>query len=149
MLRRKTLSEAEEVGILCALPTSSRLLLKNLRALLQPKSERRKIKFLRAVLAHRKDVALALVDKSGEFFEITAFRKLVDLQATRSKEELLFQRILLGEFKSPLAWARLAVQLPVDQVGQPVERTGFALPPCPQERRDIPFHFSWCPSFDP
>ena len=112
MVQVGALSEVEEVGIICALPSSSRLLLKSLRALLQLKDERRRIKFLRAILLRRNDLALQLIDGvPGEFFELAAFRDVVDLQATNSKDDLLYRRILHGEFRSPPAWTRLAAQL--------------------------------------
>jgi hypothetical protein len=112
MLEDEAISEVEEVGIVCALPSSSRLLLKCLRALLETRDERRRINFLRAVLLRRKDLALSLIDGAPEeFFEINAFREVADLKATRIKGDLLFQRILAGEFKSPTAWTRLATQL--------------------------------------
>jgi hypothetical protein len=36
---------------------------------------------------------------------------VVDLQAVHTKDDLLYQRILHGDFRSPPAWARLATQL--------------------------------------
>src|SRR5207302_3731946 len=112
MVRGEILSEVEEVAILCALPTSSRLLLKCLHALLRPKEARRRTKFLRAVLLRRKDLALQLIDVApGDFFELTAFRDVVDLQGTNAKDDLLYRRILQGEFKGPASWTRLASQL--------------------------------------
>jgi len=112
MAHGEILSDVEEVGILCALPVSSRLLLKCLQALLQPKEERRRIKFLRAVLLRRKDLALELIDGAhSDFFELTAFRDVVDLQAANATDDLLYRLILNNEFKSPVSWTRLASQL--------------------------------------
>jgi len=112
MVEGDLLSEVEEVGILCALPTSSRLLLKCLHALLQPKDTRRRIKFLRALLVSRKDLALQMVHgASEEFFELAAFRDVVDLQQQDSKDRMLFRRIREGAFKAPLSWTALASHL--------------------------------------
>lgn len=112
LIDSKSISEVEEVGILCALPAHPRLLLKCFRALLPFKTGQRRIKFLRALLLRRNDLAMQLIgDAPDAFFELAAFRNVIDLKPSKSENDLLYQHILKGEFKNPATWVSLASHL--------------------------------------